>query len=224
MHTHRDEELGLLVARVGHRDLLGHFRELGEPLHIARIGMKPEQETGEGVQVEALHGEGSTSVRLATLKEVENELQRRIDSMVTNTGEAPRARGAFKTFLTTWVVPKIRTCEDALSPERMTGPDRGRLSAGVGTKYDTDKLRLDLWPLRAYLSIGAVITLGAKKYAPRNWQKLESFDDRFYAALMRHLTSWRLGEKHDPETGLPHLAHAGCNLVFLLSKELGFDP
>jgi Domain of unknown function (DUF5664) len=107
----------------------------------------------------------------------------------------------------------------------MTPPSAGAAgAAGVGTKYDADKLRLDLWPLRAYLSIGAVITLGAKKYAPRNWQKLESFDDRFYSALMRHLTSWRLGEKNDPETGLPHLAHAGCNLVFLLSKELGFDP
>jgi hypothetical protein len=94
----------------------------------------------------------------------------------------------------------------------------------TGIKYDSDKVRLDLWPVRAYLAIGQVITLGAKKYSPRNWQGLENFDDRFYSALQRHLTSWRLGEKNDPETGLPHLAHAGCNLVFLLSRELGFDP
>ena len=32
---------------------------------------------------------------------------------------------------------------------------------------------------------------------------------------MRHLIAWRKGELIDPESKLPHLAHAGCNLIFL---------
>jgi hypothetical protein len=77
--------------------------------------------------------------------------------------------------------------------------------------------------VKALLAIASVITLGAKKYEPYNWQKLDRFDDRFYAAALRHLLAWRGGELLDPETGLPHLAHAGCNVVFLLSKQLGFE-
>jgi ADP-heptose:LPS heptosyltransferase len=32
---------------------------------------------------------------------------------------------------------------------------------------------------------------------------------------MRHLAAWQRGEENDPETGLPHLAHAMCNLRML---------
>lgn len=35
------------------------------------------------------------------------------------------------------------------------------------------------------------------------------------AAAMRHLAAWRDGEQLDEESGLPHLAHALCCIVFL---------
>jgi hypothetical protein len=33
---------------------------------------------------------------------------------------------------------------------------------------------------------------------------------------MRHVHAWRAGETKDPESGLHHLAHAGCCLLFML--------
>jgi len=33
---------------------------------------------------------------------------------------------------------------------------------------------------------------------------------------LRHLTAWWAGEDLDPESGLHHLAHAACCLMFLL--------
>jgi hypothetical protein len=38
----------------------------------------------------------------------------------------------------------------------------------------------------------------------------------FFAALLRHLFAWWRGEELDPESGLSHLAHAGCCLMFLM--------
>src|SRR3989337_1087432 len=35
---------------------------------------------------------------------------------------------------------------------------------------------------------------------------------------MRHLEAWRNGEKLD-ESGLSHLVHAACNLLFIINKE-----
>lgn len=94
----------------------------------------------------------------------------------------------------------------------------------AGRKFDSGKARWDLLPLNAVRAIVEVLTLGAEKYADHNWQKVEPFEGRYFAALMRHLEAWRGGERLDPESGHPHLAHAGCCLLFLLSREVGFDP
>ena len=73
-----------------------------------------------------------------------------------------------------------------------------------------------MWPVEQVVK---VLTYGAKKYADNNWQKVEPYDDRYYAAALRHITAWRSGEKLDPETGIHHLAHACCCLIFILWKE-----
>ena len=38
-------------------------------------------------------------------------------------------------------------------------------------KSDAEKNRLDLLPVRPLLDVGKVLTFGAKKYEPRNWEK-----------------------------------------------------
>jgi hypothetical protein len=84
-----------------------------------------------------------------------------------------------------------------------------------GLKYDGDKPKWELLPLSLINETVKVLTMGAKKYGPNNWQKVENADERYYAALMRHIVAYREGESIDPESGLSHLAHAMCNLIFL---------
>ena len=88
---------------------------------------------------------------------------------------------------------------------------------GEGLKYDQEKPMWDLLDLDLIEEVVKVLTFGAKKYDPYNWQKVPNREERYFAALMRHLTAYRRGEKNDPETGLSHLAHAGCCLMFLMN-------
>lgn len=89
-----------------------------------------------------------------------------------------------------------------------------------GKKFDDGKLNWWLLPLEPVEEIIKVLMHGAKKYGKFNWQDVDNYKERYYSALHRHLTSWRKGERLDQETNLPHLAHAGCCLLFLLWKEL----
>lgn len=83
-----------------------------------------------------------------------------------------------------------------------------------GQKFDTEKPRLDLVPPRAVLAIAEVLTFGAGKYGDRNWEQGIKHG-RLYAAAQRHLLAYQSGEDLDPESGLPHIAHAACNLAML---------
>lgn len=87
------------------------------------------------------------------------------------------------------------------------------------TKFDNDKVRLDLIPPEFVTALGTILTFGAKKYAPRNWEKGMDWG-RVYASLQRHLNAWWGGEKLDPETGKSHLWHAACNICFLVVYEI----
>lgn len=89
----------------------------------------------------------------------------------------------------------------------------------IGKKNDEDKNRLDLIEPEFIEGVGEVLTFGAKKYEPNNWQNVDDAQDRYYAALLRHLFAWRKGEKNDEESGLSHLKHAATNLMFLLHFE-----
>ena len=85
-----------------------------------------------------------------------------------------------------------------------------------GRKFDREKLRWDLVPWDSVEQIVDVLTYGAKKYAPDNWKSVPEGRTRYFAALCRHLFAWWRGEKIDPESGKPHLAHVGCCVLFLL--------
>jgi hypothetical protein len=82
-------------------------------------------------------------------------------------------------------------------------------------KFDGSKPRPSLIPPNALAQVLDVLEHGAKKYSADNWRKCEDWT-RYYDAAMRHLMAWRVGERHDPDTGLDHLAHACCSLMFLL--------
>ena len=61
-----------------------------------------------------------------------------------------------------------------------------------------------------------VLGFGARKYAPDNWRTVPDARGRYFDAALRHLIAWQQGEQIDPESGLPHLAHAACCVLFLL--------
>ena len=88
-----------------------------------------------------------------------------------------------------------------------------------GKKFDDGKLPYDLLPSDAVEEIVKVLQFGATKYGERNWEKGMKWN-RPFAALMRHMWAWWRREEKDPETGLSHLAHAGCCILFLLSYTL----
>lgn len=86
------------------------------------------------------------------------------------------------------------------------------------TKSDQGKPDLALWPPRAFVAIGRVLTFGAKEYSPSNWRKVDE-TRRYWSALFRHLFARLSGEMNDSKSGESHLAHAGCCLAFLLELE-----
>lgn len=88
-----------------------------------------------------------------------------------------------------------------------------------GRKDDQGKLEWDkfLWPEAT--EIMKVLQFGAKKYEWGNWQKVPNAKERYQAALIRHILAYLGGERNDPESGLSHLAHAGCNILFLSKFE-----
>lgn len=84
-----------------------------------------------------------------------------------------------------------------------------------GTKFDQGKPRLDLIDSTFLEELGKVLGFGAQKYAAHNWRNGLALS-RLQGAAMRHMVRFNDGESVDPETGLSHLAHAACNVMFAL--------
>lgn len=87
-----------------------------------------------------------------------------------------------------------------------------------GIKHDGGKPPLDLVSNEAMLRIAEVMDMGKRKYGAHNWRGGIEWS-RVLAAGLRHLMAFTSGEDKDPESGLSHLAHAGCCIHFLLEYE-----
>lgn len=92
-------------------------------------------------------------------------------------------------------------------------------TALVGRKFDSGKLDYTLLPYEAVDEIVKVLMFGAQKYARDNWRHVDDAPHRYAAAAFRHLTAYSKGEQTDPETGISHLAHVGCCILFMLALE-----
>lgn len=91
---------------------------------------------------------------------------------------------------------------------------------GDETKFDNGKIMWDLLPYDAIEKIADILTYGHDKYTKDGWKSVPDAQDRYFAALMRHITAHRKGEKYDEESGRLHIAHAATNALFLLWFEL----
>ena len=86
----------------------------------------------------------------------------------------------------------------------------------TGQKHDQAKPRFSLLPSAPLWQVVEVLEFGAGKYGADNWRKVPNAHERYFNACHRHLNAWWAGEMVDSESGLPHLAHAVCCLLFLM--------
>jgi hypothetical protein len=92
-----------------------------------------------------------------------------------------------------------------------------------GVKNDTGKLRYDLIPPEGLDALAEVYTIGARKYADRNWEIGLSWG-RVYGAMLRHAIRWLAGESYDPVDGQHHLASvAWCALALITYESRGMS-
>jgi hypothetical protein len=84
-----------------------------------------------------------------------------------------------------------------------------------GRKDDSDKEPFELFPPRAMMELARLYLAGSKKYSPRNWEKGMRWG-RVFAAAMRHLWKFWMGEDVDAEDGIHHTIHAAwcCMTLF----------
>ena len=92
-------------------------------------------------------------------------------------------------------------------------------------KKDEGKLRWDLLPFSCVEGTVAVLTFGAKKYRDNGWKELMKTQDgenRVRASLLRHY--FKIAEEGigsiDEESGLFHVDHLACNVMFLKYRQL----
>ena len=90
--------------------------------------------------------------------------------------------------------------------------------SGNALKFDDNKLPVNLLSSEALLQTAAVLKFDADKYSEHNWRQGFAWS-RPLAAAMRHIMAFNDGEDKDPESGLSHLAHAMCCIMFLLEFE-----
>ena len=104
----------------------------------------------------------------------------------------------------------------------MTTDDEASQSS-IGRKFDGDKSEYGLLPPYALEETVKVLTFGAQKYERNNWIHVQDGKRRYFDALQRHVWAWKKGEVNDPESGLHHLAHAMCCLMFLYEKDVIYN-
>lgn len=108
----------------------------------------------------------------------------------------------------------------ALPRTTYVGPDN-TIPAGakdsIAYRFDSGKTDWSLMPWEAVEEINKVLEFGAKKYSSQNWRVGSGFSwTRVLSSLLRHTFAWARGEDLDPESGLSHLSHMGCNVIFLI--------
>lgn len=80
---------------------------------------------------------------------------------------------------------------------------------------DSHKPPMAMLPGEPLRQVAAVMAMGAKKYGTHNWRKGSAWS-RYISSTLRHIFAWLSGETNDPESGINHLAHAACNLLFVI--------
>jgi len=90
---------------------------------------------------------------------------------------------------------------------------------GGGLRFNNGKIDLTQCPETIIYAIAATFMKNSDKHGGKypnfNWRRGMDHSKPM-ACLMRHMMSYQAGEDLDPESGLPHLWHAACNLAMLI--------
>lgn len=85
-----------------------------------------------------------------------------------------------------------------------------------------NKIPLHLFPETAAIYGALGLLDGMLKYGRSNWRKFGVRASIYNDAAKRHLNAWFEGEDIDPDSGLPHLAHAiACVALLIDATEAG---
>lgn len=83
----------------------------------------------------------------------------------------------------------------------------------------SNKIPMHLWPETATV-LGALGLLdGALKYGRSNFREIGVRASIYYDAAKRHLNAWFEGEECDPDSKLPHLAHALACIAIIVDAD-----
>ncbi len=80
------------------------------------------------------------------------------------------------------------------------------------------KPRWDLFLWGPAECVVRVFEFGAKKRAPWDFRKLPERRLTYFTKALRHMLADVRGERLDPESGLPHVAHAVADLLIWLDS------
>lgn len=160
--------------------------------------------------------------KLAELKDREEEAER-IQKLLENKPRSVKTKSKENKTKKS-PASKVKSKGGGKSKENKTknSPDTPAIvskPAGVdikGVRYNEGKIRYDLVPPVFIREIAEVLTYGAVKYSAHNWKYYnDEQKQEIKGSLLRHIYAYLEGEEFDSESGLHHLAHAGCNLAFL---------
>lgn len=84
---------------------------------------------------------------------------------------------------------------------------------GSAARFNAGKTRYELLPTHLLKNTADVLAFGASKYSEWNWARGFPLST-IIGCMKRHIAAIERGEDIDPESGLPHIGHVGCNLVF----------
>ncbi len=90
-------------------------------------------------------------------------------------------------------------------------------------KHDGGKPPLELLDYPALAETAQVLGFGRAKYSEDGWRDEGNYglaSKRPLAAALRHIYQYLNGEQNDDESGLNHLGHAMCEVMFALAADL----
>lgn len=118
----------------------------------------------------------------------------------------------------TGLLPLVTIVPELRLPPKIGDFDGKTDGGGLKQVMFEPKTAVQLIDPRFIEGIGDVLQYGANKYAANNWMRGMAWVT-VIGGIFRHLLAFCRGEEIDPKdkggSGLPHLYHAACGLMFL---------